>query len=69
MDLNSGIDHRQIYYGTTPDNVDVDFVEVGGTWYKISLWNFDVSETCQADDGFREASCKEMKMIEDILNG
>jgi len=62
------IDHRQIYYGTTPNNVDVDFVEVGGKWYKIGVWNFDVSNTCEADDGFSEATCETMKIIENILN-
>ena len=44
------------------------YLEVEGKWYKISLWNFDVSETCQADDGFREATCEEIEMIEDVLN-
>jgi hypothetical protein len=35
---------------------DVDFVQVGKTWYKISMWTFDVTADCGPDSGFSQAT-------------
>jgi hypothetical protein len=61
------MDHRKIYYGTTPGTADVDFVEVDGVWYKIGMWNFNVDGCCKPDDGFRQATPDELKDIKSIL--
>jgi len=62
------MDHRKIYYGTTPRTADVDFVEVNGVWYKIGMWNFNVDGCeCNPDGGFRQATPDELKDIHSIL--
>lgn len=49
------------------DHVDVDFVLIDSTWYKIGVWNFDVSDKCEADDGFSPAIRKDLDDIENKL--
>ena len=51
----------------TTDSQDVDFVFIDGKWYKIGIWNFDVSETGKPDGGFEEATPKELEDIKSVL--
>lgn len=56
-------------WGNTWSWEDIDFVLVEGVWYKVGPWDFDVTNgkngTCQADDGFDEASSDDKKDIID----
>lgn len=55
----------------TPADRDFDFVEIDGVWYKISIWNFDVSYDKDGnpigDGGFDEVSEKDRKALLDLL--
>ncbi len=67
------LDNKKVYVvgpgQSTPNSVDVDFVEVNGTWYKIGMWTFDVGCNCEPDDGFRQATPEELKAIQEVLKG
>jgi RHS repeat-associated protein len=66
------MDYRKIYQTGPGDSTsrsdDVDFVEVGGVWYKIGMWNFDVDNCGKPDGGFREARPDELRDINGIIN-
>ena len=66
------LDNKKVYTvgpgQSTPNTVDVDFVEVNGTWYKIGPWNFDVDCNCKPDGGFRKATPSEIRAIEGVIN-
>ena len=66
------MDHRKIYQTEPGDSTsrsdDVDFVEVGGVWYKIGMWNFDVDDCGKPDGGFRKATPDELRDINGIIN-
>lgn len=47
------------------NDMDLDFVEVNGDWYKIGPWDFDVDERGNPDDGFDAASPDEERWIRD----
>ncbi len=67
------VDNKRIYIvgpgQSSPRDVDVDYVEVEGKWYKIGIWTFDVDCNCKSDDGFREATPDELKVIQEVLDG
>ena len=67
------LDNKKVYVvgpgQSTPNSVDVDFVEVNGTWYNIGIWTFDVGCNCEPDDGFRQATPEELKAIQEVLKG
>ena len=53
----------------TPNfGVDIDFVEVNGTWYKIGAWNFDIGTCGESDDGFDKANESEQRTINSIIS-
>jgi hypothetical protein len=49
---------------STPRFDDVDFALVNGTWYKIGMFTFDVTEQCGPDDGYSGGTQEDLTSIE-----
>lgn len=55
--------------GTPRTSVDVDFVKVQGTWYKIGVRTFVIDENGMPDPDFDEASPGDLVDINNVTRG